>query len=333
MTTRRHFVTSLSAFCGLPAVAWIGSARAQNTPPILKQVTIVVAFPAGGATDAVARLVAENALRGHYAENVMVENRAGASGRLGTEFVKNRASDGATLLFTPAFPMVIFPHIYKKMTYDTFADFAPVAPTSKGNLGLAVGPAVPSGIATLPEFVAWCKANPERSNFGTASGSGQHFAGVTFGRSAGIDFRLVPYKGGAPAVVDLLGGHISSTVSPLPEIIPQAAEGKLRILATTGAARSRFLPTVPTMTEYGFRDVVFQDWSGFLAPARTPAELVNRANAIISEYVRSDKGTEALAKLGTEADAQGVSEFTATVKTSWERYRDIVRSTGFTAED
>jgi tripartite-type tricarboxylate transporter receptor subunit TctC len=333
MTNRRRFTTSLAAICALPAAAWHGSARAQGAAAPLKQLTIVVAFPAGGATDAVARLVGENALRGHYAETVLIDNRAGASGRVGTEYVKNRPPDGATLLFTPAFPMVIFPHIYKKMGYDTLADFVPVATTSKGNLGLAVGPAVPPAITTLPEFVAWCKANPAKSNFGTASGSGQHFAGVMFGRNAGIDFRLVPYKGGAPAVVDLLGGHISSTVSPLPEIIAQAAEGKIRILATTGAARSRFLPNVPTMTEYGFRDVVFQDWSGFLAPARTPAELVSRANAIISAYVRSESGAEALAKLGTEADAQGVSEFAATVKASWERYRDIVRSTGFTAED
>ncbi len=334
MTTRRRFVTSLAAMSGLPAVSWHGIARAQGAvQPLLKQLTIVVAFPAGGATDSVARLLGENALRGNYAETVVIENRAGASGRVGTEYVKNRPPDGATVLFTSAFPMVIFPHIYKKMNYDTFTDFVPVAPTSKGNLGLAIGPGVPPGITTLPQFVAWCKANPDKSNFGTASGSGQHFAGVMFGRNAGIEFRLVPYKGGAPAVVDLLGGHVSSTVSPLPEIIPHAAEGKIRILATTGTTRSRFLPNVPTMTELGFRDVVFQDWSGFLAPARTPPELVARANAAISAYVRSEKGADALAKLGTEADAQSVSEFAATVKASWERYRDIVHSTGFTAED
>ena len=333
MTTRRQFVTSFAASAALPGALWHTAACAQGPQPLLKQLTIVVAFPAGGATDAVARLLGENALRGNYAENVTVENRAGAGGRVGTEYVKNRPADGSTMLFTSAFPLAIFPHIYKKMPYDTFADFVPVAPTSKGNLGLAIGPGVPSNINTLPEFVAWCKANPGKSNFGTASGSGQHFAGVMFGRNAGIDFRLVPYKGGAPAVVDMLGGHISSTISPLPEIIPHAAEGKIRILATTGAKRSRFLPNVPTMSEFGYRDVVFQDWSGFLAPAKTPPELVARANAAISAFVQSDKGTEALAKLGTEADAQSVPEFAATVKASWERYRDIVKSTGFSAED
>ncbi|MDB5947711.1 MAG: Tripartite-type tricarboxylate transporter, receptor component TctC [Ramlibacter sp.] len=333
MTSRRNFVASVAAGVALPGTLWHSAARAQTGAPPVKQLTIVVAFPAGGATDAVARLIGDNALRGNYAETVLVENRAGAGGRVGTEYVKHRPADGSTMLFTSAFPMVIFPHIYKKLSYDTFTDFVPVATSSRGTLGLAVGPAVPATVTTLPEFVAWCKANPSRSNFGTASGSGQHFAGVMFGRNAGIDLRLVPYKGGAPAVVDLLGGHVSSSVSPLPEIIPYAEGGRLRILATTGARRSRFLPNVPTMTEFGYRDVVFQDWSGFLAPARTPPELVARANAVISAFVRSEQGAERLARLGTEADAQSVPEFAATVKASWERYRAIVQSTGFTAED
>ena len=327
MLSRRQFTTSLAAATALPGTLW-----AQGTPPI-KQLTIVVTFPAGGATDAAARLIGDNALRGAYAETVVVENRAGAAGRIGTEYVKTRPADGATLLYTPAFPMAIFPHIYKKMPYDTLTDFLPVAATTRGGLGLAVGPAVPSSVTTIAQFVAWCKANPSKANFGTASGSSQHFAGAMFGRAAGIDLRLVPYKGGAPAVVDLLGGHVSSTVSPLPEIIPHATEGKLRILAVTTPTRSRFLPNVPTMVEAGYKDVIFADWSGLLAPAKTPPELVARANAIVSAYTRSEKGADALAKLGTEADAQGVAEFTATVKASWERYRDVVKATGFQPED
>lgn len=331
MTDRRQFIHALAALAA-PAALVPHAARAQAAPPV-KQLTLVVPFPAGGATDAVARLLAEHALRGAYAENVVVENRVGAGGRIGVEYVKHRPADGATLLYTPAFPIAIFPHIYRRLSYDAMADFVPVAASAKGMLGLAVGPAVPASVTKLADFVAWCKANPSKSNFGTGSGSGQHFAGVTFARAAGFDLRLVPYKGGAPAVVDLLGGHISSTVSPLPEIIPHAAENKLRILAVTGRQRSRFLPQVPTMVELGYRDIVFQDWSGVLAPAGIPPELVSRANAAISAYVRSDKGVEAMAKVGTEADAQGVAEFAATVKASWERYREIVKATGFTADD
>ncbi|MGA0569580.1 tripartite tricarboxylate transporter substrate-binding protein [Variovorax sp. VNK109] len=329
---RRRAVVTLLSTAAMTAAAVLAPAAAWAQAPLLKQVTIVVPFPAGGATDAVARLVGES-LRGTYAETVVVENRAGAAGRVGVEYVKNRPADGSFLLYTPTFPMSIFPHIYKKMPYDTLTDFVPVASTSKGSLGLAIGPAVPASVKTVQEFVTWAKANPDKANFGTASGSSQHFAGVMFGRNAGVDLRLVPYKGGAPAVVDLLGGHVSSTVSPLPEIIPHAADGKIRILAVTGAQRSRFLPQVPTMLESGYRDVVFGDWSGFLAPAKTPPELVAKANALISAYVRSEKGIDALGKLGTEADAQGVAEFNATVKASWERYRTVVQSTGFTAED
>ncbi len=330
-SSRRTFMSALAVGAAAPAVLCGAVARAQTLAPV-KLLTVIVPFPAGGATDAVARLTAES-LRGTYAENVVVENRAGAAGRIGVEYVKNRPADGSTLLFTPAFPISIFPHIYKKLNYDALADFVAVAPTSKGGLALAVGPAVPASVKTLGDFIAWCKANPAKANFGTASGSSQHFAGVTFARSAGIELPLIPYKGGAPAVVDLLGGQIAATVSPMPEVLPFAQDGRLRILATMGTSRSRFTPNVPTMVELGHKEVVFQDWSGFLAPAKTPPALVAQANAAITKLVRSEKGTEALAKLGTEADTQTPQEFASTVKAGWERYRAVVQATGFTAED
>ncbi len=332
MTSRRSFVQG--AALGLLPSAWLaGRAQAQTAqPPLLKLVTIVVPFPAGGATDGVARLVGEG-LRGSYAENVVVENRAGAAGRIGVEYVKGRPADGSTLLYTPAFPMVISPHVYKSVPYDTLRDFVPVAPTSKGVMALSVGQAVPPSVTTLAGFIAWVKANPNNANFGGPSGSSQHFTGVMFARAAGITLPLISYKGGAPSVVDVLGGHLASVVTPLAEVLPHAAEGKLRILATSGTARSRATPNVPTMTELGFKDVVFQDWSGFLAPAKTPPELVARANAAISAVVSSEKGADALFKFGTEADVQTPEQFAATVKSSFERYRAIVQSTGFKAED
>jgi tripartite-type tricarboxylate transporter receptor subunit TctC len=329
--SRRTFVSALAVGAVGPSAFYASAARAQAQPPI-KLLTVIVPFPAGGATDAVARLVSES-LRGSYAGSVIVESRAGASGRIGVEYVKRQPADGRTLLFTPAFPIAIFPHIYKKLNYDALADFVAVAPSSKGGLALAVGPAVPAAVKTLGDFVAWCRANPALADFGTASGSSQHFAGVTFARSAGIELRLIPYKGGSPAVVDMLGGQIHATVSPLPEVLPFMDSGRLRILATMGTSRSRFTPNVPTMVELGYKDVVFQDWSGFLAPAKTPPGLVAQANAAITKYVRSQNGIEALAKLGTEADAQTPQEFAATVKASWERYRVVVQATGFTAED
>ena len=327
MTTRRSALRGLAAVA-LPSLLPWRAARAQT---VVRQLTIVVAFPAGGATDAVARLVAEG-LRGRYADTVIVENRVGGNGRIGAVHVKNGPADGSMLLFTPAFPMAIFPHIYKTLPYDPLQDFVPVATTGKGAFALSVGPGVPAIVRTLADFMAWCKANPDSATFGAPAGGGQHFAGAQFTRLAGIPLRMIPYKGGAPSVVDVLGGHIAAVVTPLPEVVQHARDGKLRMLATTTAQRTRFTPDVPTMRELGY-DVVFQDWSGLLAPARTPREVVARANAAINEVIRSPSGSAAMVNIGAEADVHTPESFAALYRATWERYRDVVKSTGFNAEE
>lgn len=329
MTTRRDTL-KLLASGALPALLALPAAYAQQPPP-LRQLTIVVAFPAGGATDAVARLVAEG-LRGKYAETVIVENRVGGGGRIGAVHVKNSPPDGSMLLFGPAFPMAIFPHIYKTLPYDPLTDFVPVATTSKGAFALSLGPAVPASVRTVADFNAWAKANPDKATYGAPAGGGQHFSGALFAQKAGIPLRMVPYKGGAPSVVDVLGGHIASVVTPLPEVLQHVKDGKLRMLATTTERRSPFTPDVPTMKELGY-DVVFQDWSGFLAPARTPPELVARANAAINEAVASPKVAAALKAQGTDVDTNSPAEFARLYRDAWERYRDVVEATGFKAED
>jgi tripartite-type tricarboxylate transporter receptor subunit TctC len=328
MTTRRSTLKLLATGATLAQLA-MPSGHAQQ--PLLRQLTIVVAFPAGGATDAVARLVAEG-LRGKYAETVIVENRAGGGGRIAAVHVKNAPADGSVMLFGPAFPMAIFPHIYKTLPYDPLTDFVPVATTSKGAFALSVGTAVPASVRTVADFLAWAKANPDNATYGAPAGGGQHFAGALFARQAGIPLRMVPYKGGAPSVVDVLGGHIASVVTPLPEVLPHVRDGKLRMLATTTDRRSPFAPEVPTMKELGY-DVVFQDWSGFLAPARTSAEVVARANAAINEAVASPKVAAALQAQGTDADTNSPAEFARLYRQTWERYREVVNSTGFKAEE
>lgn len=325
MHTRRSVLRGAAAGAALLAVP---SLRAQT---VVKQLTLVVAFPAGGATDAVARLVAEG-LRGKYADTTIVDNRAGAGGRIGTAFVKNAPADGSVMLFTPAFPLAIFPHIYRTLPYDALQDFVPVATSGKGGFGLSVGPAVPASVKTVADFVAWCKAHPDVATFGAPAGGGQHFAGVQFAKAAGLPLRMVPYKGGAPSVVDVLGGHIAAVVTPLPEALPHVKEGKLRMLATTTAQRSRFAPEVPTLRELGY-DVVFQDWSGIVAPARTPREVVVRANAAINDVIRSPAGMQRMADLGAEADVNTPESFAALYRSTYERYREVVKATGFTAED
>jgi tripartite-type tricarboxylate transporter receptor subunit TctC len=328
MHLRRSFLSALAAALALPLIAKPEAAQAQQSSDL---VTFVVGYPAGGATDMVARLVAE-AIQGKYAGSVVVLNKAGAGGQLAAGFIKEQPADGRTFLFTPAFPMVIHPHTYKQLRYDTLKDFTPIATTHFGTLALSVGPAMPPEVETLKDFIAWAKANPAKATFGAPTGGSQHFTGLMFSRDAGIKLDLVPYKGGAPSVVDALGGHIPAIVTPLAEVLEHARDGKLRILATTARERSALAPDIPTFTEQGFGNVVVQDWTGFLAPAGTPPEIVARANAAISEAVKMPKVKDAMAKNGMEVGTRTPEAFAKTVRESWERYRDIVKETGFKVE-
>ena len=324
MVSRRSV---LSAGVALPLVGLGSAAQAQK----VELATVFVGYPAGGATDTVARLVAE-AVQGKYAEAVVVQNRPGAGGQIAATHVKGQPADGTVLLFTPAFPMIIHPHVYKELRYDTLKDFIPVATTHFGTLALSVGPGTPDGVKTLKDFIAWAKSNPDKASFGAPAGGSQHFTGLMLARDADIKLQLVSYRGGAPSVVDALGGHVPAIVTPLAEVLPHAREGKLRILATTARERSTLASDIPTFFEQGFEKIVVQDWSGFLAPAGTPPEVINRANAAISAAVESPKVRDAMAKLGMEVGTRSPVAFAAIVRESWERYRDIVKASGFQAE-
>ena len=261
MTTRRDFLFVSAAAALAPR------AFAQELP---RQISVIVGYPPGGGTDLLARQVAEG-LRGTVAPAVIVENRPGAGGRIAAEYVKNAKPDGSVLLFTPAFPLLIYPHIYPKLPYDTLRDFAAVGIGGRSMLCLSVGPAVPASVKTLAEFAQWAKANPQQALFGAPPGSSQHFAGQLYARSAGVPLTYVAYKGGAPAMQDLLGGHLPANVSPVSEALPHHAAGKIRILATTGAKRPRLLPDVPTMQELGHGEVLFQDWLAHVRAGRDAA--------------------------------------------------------------
>lgn len=329
MTTRRSTLQYMAAGAALLAAPSLRAQQAQQPP--VRQLTIVVGFPAGGATDIVARLVADG-LRGRYAETAIVENRPGGSGRVAVTHVKNAPADGSVMLFTPAFPLAIFPHIYSSLPYDPLKDFVPVATTGKTAMALSVGPAVPASVRTLQDFMAWTKQNPDKATFGAPLGGGQHFAGVMFAERAGIPLRMVPYKGGAPSVTDVLGGHIASVITPIPEVIQHVRDGRLRMLATTSAERTRFTPQVPTLRELGY-DVVFQDWSGLIAPAGTPPELVQRANAAVAEAVRAPTVAATLEKAGVDVDLNSPQEFAKVYRATWDRYQDVVKKTGFKAQE
>src|SRR4029077_8840256 len=192
-------------------------------------------------------------------------------------------------------------------------DLVPVAPGAKSMLSYNIGPAVPASVTTLAGFVQWCKDNPGSASYATtAAGGTPHFVGMMFATAAGLAMTPVHYRGGAPALQDLLGGHVPGSVNPISEALPHAKSGALRMLAVTGSKRSRFLPDVPTMREQGF-DVVNESWLGALARARTPAETVRVLGAAINEVARSTDYAEALAKFGNEPALQTPEEFVATV--------------------
>jgi tripartite-type tricarboxylate transporter receptor subunit TctC len=323
MPTRRAVLAAALAMRGLSA------ARAQI---LKKTLHIVVGFPAGGATDLIARILGER-LRGSYASSVIVENKPGGAARAAVDYVKNAEPDGTEFLFTPDFPITLYPHSFRRLSYDPLRDLVPVAPVSRSTLTLVVGPGVPEQVTTLSGFIGWCRDNPDKAIYATTSAGGTpHFVGVMLANAAHVDMTPVHYRGGAPALQDLFGGHVPASVNPIGETLPFAASGKLRILAVASSARSRFLPDVPTMHEQGY-DVVVDTWLGAFAPARTSPEAVRALNAAIGMAVRTPEMISSLAESGNEPMFEAPDAFAATVKTGVARWGPIVKASGFVAVD
>jgi tripartite-type tricarboxylate transporter receptor subunit TctC len=325
---RREFVT---LFAGAAAAA-VGRSFAASAQTLNKMVRVIVGFPAGGGTDIVARLLAE-AIQGRYASSIIVEDKPGASARLAVEYVKNSPPDGSVMLFTPDFPMTLYPYSFKALNYDPLKDFVTVGSVARSMLAFSVGPEVSAEVKTLAGFVNWCKANPEKATYATTSAGGTpHFTGVMFASEAKVPMTPVHYRGGAPAMEDLLGGHVPSSVNPLSEIIETAKSGSIRILGVTGALRSPFLPDVPTFKESGY-NVVVQSWNGVWLPANTPDNIVQALSAAMREASQSKTMLDSLAKFATEPAFETPAEFSETIKSEIARWGPVVKESGFVALD
>ena len=329
MPTRRHLLAASAAGLLAGGIVRIPRARAEV---IKKPVHVIVGFPAGGGTDVIARILADR-LRGPYASTVLVENKPGAAARIAVEYVKNAEPDGSVMLFTPDFPITVYPHSFRSLNYDPLRDFTPVSPAARSMLTYNVGPAVPESVRSLADFVQWCKAHPDKASYGTtAAGGTPHFVGMMLASEAGVPMTPVHYRGGAPALQDLIGGHVTASVNPVSEALPLSRSGALRILAVTGARRSSFLPEVPTMTEAGY-SVVVDSWLGVFVPAKTPPDIVAALSAAISEAIKSPQMVENLAKVGNTPAFQTPAEFAAVVKADIARWAPVVKASGFIAED
>ncbi len=323
MPTRRETLAGgLAAGLVTPACAGVVDRTAQ----------LVVGFAAGGGTDVSARLFAQR-IGSPYAPAVIVENKVGVAGRLSVEHVKNAAPDGGTILFTTDFPITLYPHIYKNLAYDPLRDLSAVAALTKSALVLSVGPAVPKEVVDVKGFLAWCAANPTKANYATTGAGGTpHFVGVMLSKESHTPILPVHYRGGAPALQDLLGGHVSASVNPGSEVTPMAQSGQIRLLGVATSQRSRFLPDVPTLREAGF-DIAFDTWSGVFLPAKTPANIVAALAGALEEAANAPDLVEAQSRLGNEMFFQPPAKFAMTVKTSLEKWGPVVATSGFTPED
>ena len=302
---------------------------AQAMPDNLK---IICGFAPGGTSDTISRRTGDK-LAGAYAKTAVVENRAGAGGRIAIDAVKASPPDGTTLLLTPGSMLFIYPHIYKALSYNPFTDLMPVSVAANIVHGLAVGPMVPESVKTVPEFIAWCKANPKSANYGSpAAGSTPHFIGTMVEKTAGLQMNHIGFKGTQLAIVDLMGGQVPAVIGPDGEFLPHIKTGRVRMLATSGPKRSRFFPDVPTFAEQGLRDIQVTEWFGFFMAAKTPTETINRASAALSVALRDKQVVDSFALMGMEAAPSTPAELAARLKGDHDFWLPIVKATGFTAD-
>jgi tripartite-type tricarboxylate transporter receptor subunit TctC len=306
-----------------------------GTPPADAQtypshtVRIIVPFPPGGPTDVAARLILQP-LTTILGQTVIIENQTGAGGRTGSRTVARAAPDGYTLLLGGTNLNSIIPALYKNMEYDAVKGFVPVASIATDPGVMVVGPTVKA--KTVAEFVADAKANPGKLKYGSAPGLASHLDAELLKYRAGIDVPFIPYRGGAPAITDLLGGQIDMLFNNRSVLLQFIRDGKLRALAVTTTKRWPELPDVPTMAESGFADFPEEVWYGLLAPTGTPQPIVDKLNAAVNDALKSPELRASLAKLGNEAKPGTPQAFGDVLAADYEKYDAIVKSTGIKVE-
>ena len=322
MLNRRHCLT----YIGTSAVAGLSPSLAFAQGKPLK---ILVGYPAGGAVDVVARQVGEELRAAGY--NAIIENRTGAAGQLATEAMLAAPADGSTIVMMPGGNATIFPHVYPKLRY-AMGDLAPLASVCSFQFALGVGPGTPA--KTLKEFVDWAKANPGKASYGTpGAGTAMHFMGVMFGRKAGIDFQHVPYRGGAAAMTDILGGTIPALSTTLPNLVTHHKSGKLRILAFSGDKALPGLPGVPTFKEQGYPELQLTEVFAFFASSKTSKAVQLELEAAISAAARSPRLVAAIEKLEFDSDVRSSADLARHLKEDFERWGPVIKATGYTADN
>ena len=302
--------------------AFAAPAMAQDYPS--KPIRLVVPFTPGGVTDTGARVVADK-LGARLGQSVVVDNRPGASGNIGTQMVAAAAPDGYTLLLGFDGTLVINPHVYSKVPFDTVKDFAPVSKIGDAVLIIVVHPSVPA--KTLPELVAYSKTNPGGVSYGSAgTGSTPHLAGELLKIRTGANFVHVPYKGGGQSLTDVVGGQLPMLYTAVAGAYPFVQKGQIRPVAVSSAQRLASLPDVPTVAESGVPGFESSSWIGILAPAKTPQPIVDRLQRELNAVVHSPEVKERLASLGISASGNTSVEFAKEIHADLKKYAEIVKT-------
>ncbi len=294
---------------------------ADNYPN--RSITMVVAFPAAGTTDILARLIGQK-LTDKFKQTVVVENRPGAGGNIGTAYVAKAAPDGYTIMMGTIGTQSINPSLYKKMPYDAAKDFVPITRAAMVPNLLVVNKDAPFN--TLPEMMAYGKANPGKLTYGSSgNGTTLHLSGELFNLMSGSKITHIPYKGSTPAVADLMGGQISMIFDNMPSVIQQVKSGRLKALAVTSAQRNAQLPEIPTIQELGVAGYEVWSWFGLLAPAATPKPIVDKLNATIVDIIKQPDVQAKIIELGAVPVPETSAEFGAFIEAETLKWAKVIK--------
>ena len=318
------FAIAITTFAGIVLSA---PAAAQAFPA--KPVRIVVPFPPGGPADVLGRMLGQK-LAERWSQSVVIDNRGGAAGNIGAEFVARSAADGYTLLLN-ATSHVVNASMYSKLAFDPIKDFTPVTEVASYMLVLVVHPSVP--VKTLAQFVALAKARPGQiSVANTGAGTPTQLAAELFKSAAGIDLLSVPYKGAGPANTDLLGGQVVAMFNNPINALPFARAGKLRALAVTGVQRLAIAPELPTIAESGYPNFEAGTWYGFFGPAQLPPEIVAKIHADVVAVLRLPDIQQKLVAQGWDSIGNNPAEFAAVLKADFDKWAKVVKAAGLRAD-
>jgi tripartite-type tricarboxylate transporter receptor subunit TctC len=312
-----------------PAASWLLPSFSQTTAGVGK---LLVGYPAGGTLDTTARQLAEAWRK--QGRPCIVDNRAGAAGRIANSQLKRERADGSTVLCTHASALTIYPHVYSRLMYDPAADLLPVSPLVAATCAFAVSHAAPPGVRDVQSYVEWVRRTPGAATYASpAAGSFAHFLGYQLSDAAGLKLQHVGYRGSAPAMQDLVGGQIPAYLGFVADFLPYLQQGRIRILGVSGEQRSSFLPKIPTFIEQGFPKIRGVENYGIFAPPGTPEATVQALHASIVAASKDPALRAAFEQVGLEAVTLAPGEYAKQLQREREFWAPVVRASGFRSED